>query len=347
MDVLVGALSWEPQVKGGLYVLLAILILPGSVYLVLATDMGARLGFQLAAAGLAGFMVIIGAVWWAYGIGPQGSAPVWREEAIVAGDPARSGEEYLEGFPEEWERLEVTDPEVADAQPVVDGSLTAEEGGLFGSAAEYLVWKLGLAWNQRVLNMVGSASNVSTGFVPASSWASVAGSDPFSQLTLMIEQLQATTAQRPNSVLMGWKAWAYMRRNTNLRNMLNGVNNGGGLVTRQQVQNLLEVDRFLVTEAFVNTANEAQAEALSSPFEDKVLVYYAPLQPSRDNPSFMYSFRQEVPGVPSLTAERHPYDSRRKIETVEVGYYQTEEIVGSPYGALLLGVGSAQANGLA
>lgn len=139
MDVLVGALSWEPQVKGGLYVLLAILILPGSVYLVLATDMGARLGFQLAAAGLAGFMVIIGAVWWAYGIGPQGSAPVWREEAIVAGDPARSGEEYLEGFPEEWERLEVTDPEVADAQPVVDGSLTAEEGGLFGSAAEYLV----------------------------------------------------------------------------------------------------------------------------------------------------------------------------------------------------------------
>lgn len=220
----------------------------------------------------------------------------------------------------------------------------AYEAELFGSAAQYLRWKLDADRQVRVLNIVGSASNVSTGFVPASAWDG--GGDPFSQIVKAQEQVQSRTGMKPNSVLMGWRAWSYMRRNVNMRNLLNGTNNGGGLVTRQQVQNLLEVDRFLVDMAFFNTANEAQAESLVSPFHDKVLIYYAPPTPSRDTPSLMYSFRQEVPGVPSLVAERHPYDTRRKVETVEVGYYSDERIVGSEYGALLLGVGSAQAAGL-
>lgn len=220
----------------------------------------------------------------------------------------------------------------------------AYEAELFGSAAQYLTWKLQADWENRVMSLVGSASNVSTGFLPASNWQ--AGGDPFSQLVQMREQIQSTTGLRPNRIVFGWRAWAYLLRNTNMRNLLNGTNNGGGLVTRQQVQGLLEVDQLLVAETFFNTANEAQAESLSQGFHDKVLYYYAPAAPSRDTPSFMYSFRQEVPGVPSLVAERHPYDTRRKVETVEVGYYQDEKITGSAYGALLLGVGSAQAAGL-
>jgi hypothetical protein len=138
MDAVLGALTWEPNIKGGLYVLLAVLILPGSVYLLLATNTGARLGFQLAACGLAGFMVIIGSVWWVYGIGPQGPGPVWKPVTIVAGDPTQSRQGQLADFPEGWEKLEISDPEVADAQPVVDGDLTGE-GGLYQDATEYLV----------------------------------------------------------------------------------------------------------------------------------------------------------------------------------------------------------------
>ncbi len=139
MDILQAALTWEPNIKGGLYVLLAVLILPGSVYLILATNTGARLGFQLAACGLSGFMVIIGMVWWAYGIGPQGPSPVWVPVTVVTGDPTQSRQGQLADYPDGWDKLEVTDPEVADAQPVVDGDLTREEGGLFQSATDYIV----------------------------------------------------------------------------------------------------------------------------------------------------------------------------------------------------------------
>lgn len=138
----VAALSWDPQVKGGLYVLLAVLILPGSVYVILATDTGARLGFQLAAAGLFGWLLILSSIWWVYGIGPKGPTPVWVPQATVIGDPAQAKPPVLKGFPQGgWEKLEIADPEVADAQPVVDGDLTnhGESGGTFKAATEYLV----------------------------------------------------------------------------------------------------------------------------------------------------------------------------------------------------------------
>lgn len=220
----------------------------------------------------------------------------------------------------------------------------AYEATLFNSAAEYLTWKLKADWQNRVINIVSSTSNVSTGFTVASAWDG--GGDPISQVTKAQEQIRATTGIAPNSILMGWRAWSQMRRNTNVRNVILGTNNGGGFVTREAAKALFEVDRFLVDEAFFNTANEAQAESLSSPFEKKVLIYYAPLVPSRDAPSLLYSFRQEVPGVPSLAAERHPYDSRRKVETVEVGYYQDEVLTGAAYGALLTDVTVSASGGL-
>jgi hypothetical protein len=138
-DLVLGALTWEPQIKGGLYVLIAVLILPGSVYMLLATNTGARLGFQLAAAGLSGFLMLLGSVWWVYGIGPKGPAPIWKAQTVVNGDPAQGRPAVLHGFPDHWEKLEITDPEVADAQPIVDGDLTREEGGLFQSPTEYIV----------------------------------------------------------------------------------------------------------------------------------------------------------------------------------------------------------------
>jgi hypothetical protein len=136
-DLLIGALSWEPQIKGGLFVLIAVLILPGSAYLLLATNTGPRLGFLLALAGLTGFLMILGTVWWVYGIGPKGPSPIWESEVVAVGDLGNSNAEVLQGFPAGWLDIEPNDPAVADAQPVVD--LALEEGKLFKASSEYIV----------------------------------------------------------------------------------------------------------------------------------------------------------------------------------------------------------------
>jgi hypothetical protein len=71
------AIGWEPELRGILIVIIAIVTLCGSVYLVLATNLGARLGILVALAGLAGWMMLMGIVWMIYGIGLKGPEPSW------------------------------------------------------------------------------------------------------------------------------------------------------------------------------------------------------------------------------------------------------------------------------
>ncbi len=139
-DALTLALSWNPQVRGGLYVLISVLVLCGSGTLILSTNLGGRMGFLVSAAGLMGFMVLIGIVWWVYGIGPVGASPTWVPRFAVQGDLSQVGGETLANFPREWEELELDNPDVADAIPVADGELTGGEegGGVFTSPADYL-----------------------------------------------------------------------------------------------------------------------------------------------------------------------------------------------------------------
>lgn len=120
---MLGAFSWEPQVKGALYVLIAIVVLPGSCYLLLMTNMGSRLGFQLALAGFFGWMTVLGGVWWVYGKGPVGVSPTWKATSVVIGDPGVANGPVLAGFPNGWKKVEVTSPAVADATPVAEADL--------------------------------------------------------------------------------------------------------------------------------------------------------------------------------------------------------------------------------
>lgn len=136
METSLLALTWNPQVRGGLYVLLAVTILCGSGALILGTNLGARVGFQVAAAGLTGFFVVIGATWWVYGIGPHGKAPTWVPRFEVQGDLGQVGGEILDRFPQGWEELDLADPAVADALPVADAAIT--KSGLFKASADYL-----------------------------------------------------------------------------------------------------------------------------------------------------------------------------------------------------------------
>ncbi|HEV3402057.1 MAG TPA: hypothetical protein VG078_09585 [Acidimicrobiales bacterium] len=139
LTLVLGALSWNPQVKGALYVILALIILPGSAFLLLSTNMGARLGFLLAAAGFFGWMTAQGGIWWVYGQGYKGKEPSWKIESVVNGDIARNAQnDALEGFPEDWEKLEPSDPAVLDAQPVADSRLVGPRA-TFRSASDYVL----------------------------------------------------------------------------------------------------------------------------------------------------------------------------------------------------------------
>jgi hypothetical protein len=72
------AIGWEPELRGLLTVIIGVVILCGSVYGIMATNMGSRLAFLVSLAGLFGWMMLMGMVWWIYGIGLRGPDPSWQ-----------------------------------------------------------------------------------------------------------------------------------------------------------------------------------------------------------------------------------------------------------------------------
>lgn len=85
-------IAWDPQIRGILSVLVGVVVLMGSVYLLLATNVAHRLGFLLALAAIFGWMTIHGLVWLIYppGSGPAGRGPSWEVQEIVYGDLSES-----------------------------------------------------------------------------------------------------------------------------------------------------------------------------------------------------------------------------------------------------------------
>lgn len=77
---LIAGLSWDPAIRGILSVGVGVVVLIGSVYLLLGTNIGFKLGALVAASGLFGFLSILTLIWWIQppGIGPRGgNDPHW------------------------------------------------------------------------------------------------------------------------------------------------------------------------------------------------------------------------------------------------------------------------------
>ena len=154
-------ISWDPEIRGILSVLVGVVVLMGSIYLLLATNLATRLGFLLSLTAVFAWLTIHGTVWWIYppGTGPAGRPPSWEVTEIVYGDLTNSmldeahdldtsglpgPEEVDELTPEqvaeisdehadelnEWSLLAASDASRGEAQTAVDAVLA--EGAVPG-----------------------------------------------------------------------------------------------------------------------------------------------------------------------------------------------------------------------
>lgn len=137
-------LTWDPQLRGALIVLLAVVVLPGSAFLLLSTNVGIRLGFLLAVAGLSGWLLALNIVWLAYGIGYKGSTNGWIVKEIdrgslvehsalkaVVGTPGKPQTQ----FPHGWTPLPAGNSVLAPAAPVADNALIPPAPGAAPTSA--------------------------------------------------------------------------------------------------------------------------------------------------------------------------------------------------------------------
>ena len=135
-------LDWDIAIRGILVTAVSIAILCGSVYLLLLTNLGSRVGFLVAAAAFFGWMVIMGLVWWIYAIGLKGDDPHWEVEEIVvteeAADLSAAATDRVHDLGD-WEEVPEGDPTRGEAQASAEAALIGDEIGIFESTQDFAV----------------------------------------------------------------------------------------------------------------------------------------------------------------------------------------------------------------
>jgi hypothetical protein len=160
------AINWEPELRGVLTVLIGTATWMGSVYLILGTNVGARLGFLVSMAGLFGWMALMGAVWWIYGIGLKGDEPSWKQVEgatviqevdllyqagvlddpidVTAATPSLDAAEALRDqiIAQGWDDVEPSAPEFGQAQASAEVFLEEEDALVPGEYAVTAVYEV-------------------------------------------------------------------------------------------------------------------------------------------------------------------------------------------------------------
>jgi len=127
------AVTWDPFLRGIIVVLIGLAVLCGSVYILLGTNLGARLGFLVAVAGFFGWVMLMAMIWWVYGIGLKGKDPTWKPVAVVnvpaelATNRIIDGDGFLQATETQevnnWKLLAPDDPERGQAVAASDDIL--------------------------------------------------------------------------------------------------------------------------------------------------------------------------------------------------------------------------------
>jgi len=210
------------------------------------------------------------------------------------------------------------------------------------SRVEFLKDRLMLNMEYRVAKQCTSGSNVGSYSACASAWTDYTNSDPILDIETAIANVEDATGTRPNSILFGRNIWRHFRKHDDVLSRIFGyqTTNNGRIVTSENVKALFELERVLIGGAYQNTAGRGQTASLSGLWADHVLVYYAPMTPRKDKPSFMYGFRWNK--IMNMQAFIYQLP-KSHAEEVELGYYQDEVITASALGFLILNCTSSTA----
>src|SRR5687768_12244547 len=121
-----GQLDLMGEIRGYLIVVFSVGLFCGSIYLLLSTDIGSRMGFMVSFASLTGFLAMLGLIWFT-NLTPlnalHGPPPHWKVSEIVD-DPAQAKVEAVRTIQQEGRQVDGASQ--GEIKATVDGALTAE-----------------------------------------------------------------------------------------------------------------------------------------------------------------------------------------------------------------------------
>jgi hypothetical protein len=220
----------------------------------------------------------------------------------------------------------VTESEIrafeAMPKPATGGPLSPQEMSVM-----YIMSLIKLDREVRVANLAFDANQYSASnkltLSGTSQWSDTANSDPVAAIGDALD----VPVLRPNKATFGRAAWTKFRRHPKVVQACNATNQGAGIVSRQQVAELFELQEIYVGDSFVNTARKGQATNLQRAWGKHCLLHYTSEQAATERqPVFGFTgqFGSQVAGtIPA------PQKGLRGSELVRAGE-SVKEVISSP-----------------
>ena len=198
------------------------------------------------------------------------------------------------------------------------------------SNAVFLADRMMIDYEMRIAALAVNTSNVHTVTSINTAWSNTTGSRPLDDMLTQKENFRQYTGMLPNIAIVPEQVMTYLRRNDQLRDIIYG--DRGGMVGEDQLATLLGVGKVLVPTVQVNTFGETEtingSWSLGNAWGNHFWFANVKTLAGRNVDTWMNAFRWTSPllGQP-MAVQRHPFDTKKKIFEIEVGYYQDEKVV--------------------
>ncbi len=189
-----------------------------------------------------------------------------------------------------------------------------------------------LAREQRVANLVFNAASYDASrkitLSGTSQLSDFTNSDPIGVINAGCD----ATMLRPNTMVFSQSGWTDFRSHPRIVKAVKGGISGDGMVSREQVRDLFEMQDVLVGAAQYNTAKKGQAMALSRVWGKHIaLLHINPLGGLGENPQPTFGFTASCGNGVAMRAE-DPDVGLQGGQTIRVGERVKELVSASPCG---------------
>ena len=134
-----------------------------------------------------------------------------------------------------------------------------------------------------VHNTATYAADKRVALVGTAQWSDYASSNPIDDFEAALE---GTLVHRPNTIAMGRPVFSVLRRHPHIVNAVKGNLTDKGMVTKAQLEELFEVPRIVIGEAWKNSAKPGQPTSLARVWGKNVAFLYVNREASPDDLTF-------------------------------------------------------------
>jgi hypothetical protein len=189
----------------------------------------------------------------------------------------------------------------------------------------------------RVANIVTSSTNVGSGVTVGSKWSDLTNSNPLVDVTTAHAFIRQTTGLVANTLVVDEDTFQVLKRHSKILELYKYTS--GGLLSDGQIADAMGVQRILRGRAIKNNAIEGGTASMTNVWgNNALLAYIAPSATGMKTATLGLQFRWTPEGIPAPFAvfRYDDPDPGKKVETVEVSYYQDEKVVAKNLGYLMV-----------